>query len=166
VTKATQKRLTDMRSNPQLVSFSDAPAVAAHFFGEPRISGGHHIFKMPWPGDPRINLQKTQGGAKPYQVRQLLAAIDKLTAGRRSGVTKMADHFTYRVAWSEEDGEYVGSCAEFPSLSHLDGDQDAALRGVRGLVADVVEDMRARRAGSRAVRRAHLFGQVSDTRAA
>ena len=56
----------------------------------------------------------------------------------------MADHFTYRVAWSEEDGEYVGSCAEFPSLSHLDADQDAALRGVRALVADVVEDMRGR----------------------
>jgi hypothetical protein len=55
----------------------------------------------------------------------------------------MADHFTYRVAWSEEDGEYVGTCAEFPSLSHLDADQDGALRGVRGLVADVVEDMRA-----------------------
>jgi predicted HicB family RNase H-like nuclease len=55
----------------------------------------------------------------------------------------MADHFTYRVAWSEEDGEYVGTCAEFPSLSHLDADQDAALRGVRALVADVVADMRA-----------------------
>jgi len=55
----------------------------------------------------------------------------------------MADHFTYRVAWSEEDGEYVGSCAEFPSLSHLDADQEAALRGVRGLVADVVADMQA-----------------------
>jgi predicted HicB family RNase H-like nuclease len=55
----------------------------------------------------------------------------------------MADHFTYRVSWSEEDGEYVGTCAEFPSLSHLDADQDAALRGIRALVADVVADMRA-----------------------
>jgi predicted HicB family RNase H-like nuclease len=56
----------------------------------------------------------------------------------------MADHYTYRVAWSEEDGEYVGACAEFPSLSHLDADQDAALRGVRRLVADVVADMAAK----------------------
>lgn len=56
----------------------------------------------------------------------------------------MADHFTYRVAWSEEDGEFVGSCAEFPSLSHLDADRDAALHGVCALVADVVEDMRGR----------------------
>lgn len=55
----------------------------------------------------------------------------------------MADHFTYRVSWSEEDGEYVGICAEFPSLSHLDADQDGALRGIRKLVADVVADMRA-----------------------
>jgi hypothetical protein len=54
----------------------------------------------------------------------------------------MADHFTYRVSWSEEDGEYVGTCAEFPSLSHLDADQDAALHGIRDLVADVVADMR------------------------
>jgi predicted HicB family RNase H-like nuclease len=56
----------------------------------------------------------------------------------------MADHFTYRVAWSEEDGEFVGTCAEFPSLSHLDADQVAALRGIQGLVADVVADMHAR----------------------
>lgn len=55
----------------------------------------------------------------------------------------MADHFTYRVSWSKDDREYVGTCAEFPSLSHLDEDQDAALRGIRDLVADVVADMRA-----------------------
>lgn len=79
--KAIQKRLADMRSNPKSVSFSDALAVAEHYFGEPRVSGGsHHVFKMPWPRDPRVNLQKANGGAKPYQVRQILAAIDKLTA--------------------------------------------------------------------------------------
>jgi predicted HicB family RNase H-like nuclease len=55
----------------------------------------------------------------------------------------MADHFTYRVSWSEEDGEFVGVCAEFPSLSHLDADREAALRGICELVADVVEDMQA-----------------------
>jgi hypothetical protein len=74
-----------------------------------------------------------------------LAVIDKLAALKAGEMEclKMADHFTYRVSWSEEDGEYVGTCAEFPSLSHLDADQDAALRGIRGLVADVVADMRA-----------------------
>ena len=80
VTKAVEKRLADIRSNPKSVSFSDAMAVAEHYFGEPRISGSHHIFKMPWAGDPRINLQKTKGGAKAYQMRQLLAAIDKFAA--------------------------------------------------------------------------------------
>jgi len=86
VTKAIQKRLAGMRSNPQSVSFSDALRVAEHYFGEPRISGSHHIFKMPWAGDPRINLQQAKGGgAKPYQVRQLLTAIDLLTAARGRG---------------------------------------------------------------------------------
>jgi predicted RNase H-like HicB family nuclease len=55
----------------------------------------------------------------------------------------MTDHFTYRVSWSEEDGEYVGTCAEFPSLSHLEADPEAALRGIRALVKGVVADLRA-----------------------
>lgn len=55
----------------------------------------------------------------------------------------MAGHFTYRVSWSEEDGEYVGTCAEFSSLSHWAAGQDGALRGIRSLVAVVVADMRA-----------------------
>ena len=55
----------------------------------------------------------------------------------------MAEHFTYRVSWSAEDGEYVGSCVEFPSLSHLAADPEAALRGVRKQVADVKTEMRA-----------------------
>ena len=37
------------------------------------------MFKVPWPGDPRVNLQKSKNGeAKPYQVRQVLDAIDKV----------------------------------------------------------------------------------------
>jgi hypothetical protein len=81
VTKAIEKRLAGMRSNPASVSFSDALKVAEHYFGEPRTSGSHYIFKMPWAGDPRINLREAKsGGAKPYQARQLLAAIDLLTA--------------------------------------------------------------------------------------
>lgn len=52
-------------------------------------------------------------------------------------------HYTYRVLWSEEDQEYVGLCAEFPSLSWLDEDQAAALEGVVQLAADVVADMGA-----------------------
>ena len=51
------------------------------------------------------------------------------------------DHYTYRVTWSEEDKEYVGLCAEFPSLSWLASAPEAALRGVRSVVADAVADM-------------------------
>jgi len=58
--------------------------------------------------------------------------------------TKKSDHYTYRVTWSEEDQEHVGLCAEFPSLSWLAPSPEAALRGIRTVVAEVVEDMQAR----------------------
>jgi len=40
-------------------------------FGEPRVAGSHHIFKTPWQGEPRINLQRDGKMAKPYRVRQV-----------------------------------------------------------------------------------------------
>jgi predicted HicB family RNase H-like nuclease len=52
-------------------------------------------------------------------------------------------HYTYRVTRSDEDQEYVGLCAEFPSLSYLDTDQAAALSGIVDLVGQVVADMAA-----------------------
>ena len=52
------------------------------------------------------------------------------------------DHYTYRVTWSEDDQEYVGLCAEFPSLSWVASSPEAALRGIRSVVADVVTDMK------------------------
>jgi predicted HicB family RNase H-like nuclease len=52
------------------------------------------------------------------------------------------DRYTYRVTWSEDDKEYVGLCAEFPSLSWLATKPEAALKGIRKLVEDVVRDMR------------------------
>jgi predicted HicB family RNase H-like nuclease len=53
------------------------------------------------------------------------------------------DHYTYRVTWSQEDGQCVGLCAEFPSLSWLAPAPEKALRGIRKLVADVVKDLKA-----------------------
>ena len=53
------------------------------------------------------------------------------------------DHYTYRVTWSEDDKEYVGLCVEFPSLSWLAGTPESALRGIRKVVSDVFDDMRA-----------------------
>lgn len=55
-----------------------------------------------------------------------------------------AQHYTYRVIWSEEDGEFVGLCAEFPSLSWLANAMDVALKGITQVVADAVADMEAR----------------------
>jgi len=51
------------------------------------------------------------------------------------------DRYMYRVTWSSEDREYVGLCAEFPSLSWLASTPEAALKGIRKVVADVVKDM-------------------------
>lgn len=52
-----------------------------------------------------------------------------------------ADRYTYRVVWSEEDAEFVGTVTEFPSLSWLEDEQAAALPGITNLVAEVLEDM-------------------------
>jgi hypothetical protein len=57
--------------------------VCVHYFGEPRHHGSSHaVFKTPWPGDPRVNIESDTGRAKAYQVRQVLRAIAKLEEGR------------------------------------------------------------------------------------
>ena len=53
------------------------------------------------------------------------------------------EKYSYRVIWSEEDQEFVGLCAEFPSLSWLEEEQDAALHGIVRLVSDTLKDMEA-----------------------
>ncbi len=78
--KALEKIISRMRDNPGDVRFEDLAKVCDHYFGEPRASGSHRIYKMPWQGDPRINIQDDGGKAKAYQVRQVLQAIDKLGA--------------------------------------------------------------------------------------
>lgn len=52
------------------------------------------------------------------------------------------DHYTYRVTWSADDNEYVGLCAELPSLSWLAKTPEGALRGIRKVIADVIDDMK------------------------
>ena len=52
------------------------------------------------------------------------------------------DRYTYRVTWSDEDAEYVSLCAEFPSLSWLAPTPEDALKGMRILVGEVIEDLR------------------------
>jgi predicted HicB family RNase H-like nuclease len=53
-----------------------------------------------------------------------------------------AEHYSYRVSWSAEDGEFVATCVEFPSLSWLAAEDVEALRGIKKLVAQVIADMR------------------------
>jgi hypothetical protein len=77
------KLLEKMRREPQNIRFHELARVCEEHFGKPRQSGGSHmIFKTPWPGDPRVNIQNVNGRAKTYQVRQVLLAIDKLKGGQ------------------------------------------------------------------------------------
>ena len=74
-----ERTLEQMRREPANVGFNDLKKVCQTYFGKPRQDGSSHaIFKTPWPGDPRVNIQNTKGKAKPYQVRQVLQAIDKI----------------------------------------------------------------------------------------
>ncbi len=71
--------IDQMRRNPKGVSFQDLCKVCDSFFGEAREKGSsHRIYKTPWPGDPRVNIQNHKGMAKAYQVRQVLKAIERL----------------------------------------------------------------------------------------
>ena len=72
-----------MRANPRNVRFEDPAKVCEHYFGAVQTRGGSHaVFRTPWPGDPRVNIQNDHGKAKAYQVRQVLVAIDKKEAQR------------------------------------------------------------------------------------
>lgn len=76
--KTIEKIVEQMRGNPKDVKFSVLCKVCDYYFGEPRAKGSHRIYKTPWQGDPRINIQDDDGKAKAYQVRQVLQAIEKL----------------------------------------------------------------------------------------
>ena len=71
--------LKAFRNNPKGVRFADLAKVCDAYFGEPRQKGtSHRIYRTPRPDDPRVNIQNVKGMAKPYQVRQVLKAIEKL----------------------------------------------------------------------------------------
>ncbi len=71
--------LDEFRSNPAGVRFRDLARVCDACFGEPRQrSGIHRVCRMPWPGDPRVNIQNAKGMAKAYQVRQVIRAVERL----------------------------------------------------------------------------------------
>ena len=76
---AVDKILEQMRTDPANARYADLQRVCESFFGKPRQSGSSHaIYKTPWPGNPRVNIQNNKGKAKAYQVRQVLLAIERL----------------------------------------------------------------------------------------
>ena len=77
-----EKIIEQMRRSPQNVRFDDLAKVCAGYFGDPRQDGtSHKVYKTPWQGDPRVNIQRSKdGNAKAYQVRQVLEAIARLEA--------------------------------------------------------------------------------------
>jgi hypothetical protein len=71
--------LESMRGNSAGVRFADLCKVCDHYFGQARqSSGSHRVYKTPWIGDPRVNIQNSKGQAKVYQVKQVLKAIERL----------------------------------------------------------------------------------------
>ena len=71
--------IAKMRANPKGIRFNDLCKVCDAYFGPPRQAGtSHRVYKTPWRGDPRVNVQNAKGKAKPYQVWQVLAAIERL----------------------------------------------------------------------------------------
>lgn len=68
-----------MKTAPAAVRFCELCKVCEHFFGSPRQAGtSHHVYRTPWAGDPRVNIQNDGGKAKAYQVRQVLKAIIRI----------------------------------------------------------------------------------------
>lgn len=74
-----KKLIKQIKNNPQDVRFTDLVKVCDHYFGESRQrKTSHCVYQTPWQGDPRVNIQNKNGKAKPYQVKQVLAAIAKM----------------------------------------------------------------------------------------
>ncbi|WP_084125777.1 toxin HicA [Demequina sp. NBRC 110054] len=77
-----KKIVEKMMRAPDDVRYDDLFKVCEANFGAPRQSGtSHAVFKTPWQGDPRVNIQNSKGRAKGYQVRQVLKALEKLEGG-------------------------------------------------------------------------------------
>jgi len=78
--------LARMRANPKDIRFAEVCKVCDHYFGPPRQKGtSHRIYRMPWQGDPRVNIQNDKGRARAYQVRQVVKAIERLEHERSEG---------------------------------------------------------------------------------
>ena len=77
--RRTEDILAQMKRNVTDVRFDDLCKVCEHYFGKHRQGGtSHRVYKTPWQGDPRVNIQNKRGKARAYHVRQVLKAIERL----------------------------------------------------------------------------------------
>jgi hypothetical protein len=68
-----------MKQNPNDVRFAELCKICDLYFGDARQkSSSHRVYKTPWQGDPRVNIQNQNGKAKAYQVKQVLKAIERM----------------------------------------------------------------------------------------
>ena len=72
--------IQELRKNPKGIRFSRLAQICDHFFGPPRSRGTSHlVYQMPWPGNPRVNIQEGRNGlAKWYQTKQVIKALERL----------------------------------------------------------------------------------------
>ncbi len=74
-----QEILGQMREHPKNLKYNDLCKVCDFYFGEARQSGSsHRVYRTPWKGDPRVNIQNANGMSKTYQVKQVLQAVERL----------------------------------------------------------------------------------------
>ncbi len=132
----TPTQLRDWVAALELVDLAEG---LRHYLGPPRAQGSHLFYETPWHREPLVNIQSVRGMAKHYQVRQVIKGNRQHGGGN---AMNGHDRYAYRVIWSDEDGKYVGLCAEFGSLSHLDDTPEGAFAGIRDVVTFAVNALR------------------------
>ena len=83
--------IKQLERSPSNVRFDDLCKICDYYFGEARQKGStHRIYKTPWQGDPRVNIQEKNGKGKDYQVRQVIKALKRLEvqSGNKSSRNK------------------------------------------------------------------------------
>lgn len=81
--------LKQMQQDPKDVRFSELCKICDHYFGEARQKkSSHRIYRTPWQGNPRINIQNDKGKAKAYQVKQVLLTLEMLEVNYGTKSTK------------------------------------------------------------------------------
>lgn len=76
--RTLEEEIERLKAQKNNTRFADLARVCQERFGRERIKGSHHIWKTPWRGDPRLNLQEVKGNAKPYQIEQVIDVLEKL----------------------------------------------------------------------------------------